>query len=597
MYKKIIFLSLLMFTNALSFGQRYKYKNLADYEIMQEYFMKELFQTFKAGYEYDYPEISEEFIRTSFEKTFDFCSRCFPGNYGNKSEANQNVYGIDFKSYASSGNFFYSNYSDWIQNFIDGNDYTEEFFLKNNRSYLKEAGIKKKKEQMAVYADLLAKRKELGQKLAEYYSNLMYRESLTREFMNTYPLLFTRGVAGDETVAFIKKTISPLLKTEDKALLSPEFLDNELYPNEIAAFKKSLKEKNWVFFRSGQTTIDGLNDLFIGFKNEMSKRADQLCEYFGLGYSQKSKYNMDWSAIKARVIAYWWEDLTNEFTLNNFLAVCEKELPSKSDFLEDDRIVYRLKDLIKNYLVALNYYGGGYDAYETDDLYKNIAENHYGTTLQEYEEIKEAQRKARNEKLKAQGGPVIGQSYYKVNARNQFEYINFFWDLTLKREVNHSDYWGSYKKIGNNKYEITLTDERTGITLPSFNYTVSADGKKLYLGGDSVPYIIDTEETSETGCLFNKDGKHEGGYWKTSNGNESFEYNWYSAVWNSTISGGISASGDLYRINDRKFAFVIDETSWGGKVENNCVVITTSADCNTIYYGVGKKPMYYSKTP
>ncbi|MGB2435648.1 MAG: hypothetical protein ACPIB5_05990, partial [Flavobacteriaceae bacterium] len=579
-------------------------KNLADYEIMQEYFMKELFQTFKAGYEYDdYPEISEEFIRTSFEKTLDFCG-CFPGSRYYEGEADQNVYGIDFKSYASSGNFFYSGYRYWIENFIDGNDYTEEFFLKKNRSYLREAGIKKKKEQMAVYADLLAKRQELGQKLAEYYSNLAYEESLNREFMNTYPLLFTRryyAQRGDETIAFIKKTISPLLKAEDKALLGPEYLDNELSPNDIAAFKKSLKEKNLVFFRSGQTKRDGLNDVFIGFNNKMSKRAEQLAEYFGLENSRFG--NMNWRyAIKPRVIAYWWEDLTNEFTLNNFLAWCGKELPSKSAFEEDNDL---LKDLVSRYMNILVYdVGGKYTSYDRannmypkDYLYKNIVENHYGTTFEELEAIKEAKAKARKERLRAEVGPVIGNSYYKVNARNQFEYISFFWDFQLKRDVNHSDYWGSYKKIGNNKYEITLTDERTGITLPSLNFTVSADGKKLYLGGDSVPYII--EETSKTGCLFNKPGKHEEVYWKTSNGNESFEYNRYSekAVWNSTISGGISATGSLYRINDRKVAFVIHYTSWGGKVENNLVVITTSADCNTIYYGVGKKPMYYSKTP
>ena len=133
-------------------------------------------------------------------------------------------------------------------------------------------------------------------------------------------------------------------------------------------------------------------------------------------------------------------------------------------------------------------------------------------------------------------------------------------------------------------------DDSITQNLQQLPFVFWSDGKKLYFGNDKVPYKL--YDDNEKNCLTDiKDEKGDrGGFWLSADEQESFS-TISSNVWKSKITGGIEGKGSLYKISNNKYAFVVYETSWGGKLENNLVIITTSDNCNTIYYGKGKKRM------
>jgi hypothetical protein len=155
--------------------------------------------------------------------------------------------------------------------------------------------------------------------------------------------------------------------------------------------------------------------------------------------------------------------------------------------------------------------------------------------------------------------------------------------LGIKRTLNQSQYWGDYEKKSGNIYRVTFMDGKTGIKLPEFEARLNSDKTKLYIGNDKVPYIL--RGSKGINCLKKKSSK-----WYSADGSESFS-TISGAKWESKITGGISASGRLYKISSTKYVFVIINNSWGGKIDNDLVIIRTDNNCNTIYYGSGRKKM------
>jgi hypothetical protein len=224
-----------------------------------------------------------------------------------------------------------------------------------------------------------------------------------------------------------------------------------------------------------------------------------------------------------------------------------------------------------------------------DILFDNILNNHYGIENDDFNKIKKEQSANKEKELDVKGGILRGRRYFKVNNQGRFDKL-YFWSssLYLERTINQSEYYGTFEKKNGNIFKLILTDEKTGIKLPEFEARVSSDGKKLYLGEDKIPYKF--VDPNEANCLNGK----EAGFWRSSDGKESFS-TILRPTWKSSITGGIKATGSLYKVSANKYAFVVSETSWNGKLENNVVIITTDNNCDTIYYGKGKKKMVYSK--
>ena len=160
--------------------------------------------------------------------------------------------------------------------------------------------------------------------------------------------------------------------------------------------------------------------------------------------------------------------------------------------------------------------------------------------------------------------------------------------MHITRKLNQSRYGGDYEKKSGNVYRVTLYDTKTWIELPEFEARLSSDKTKLYIGNDKVPYIL--EGSNGVNCLKQK-AKVEYALW--SNADERFSINGYDIEWSSKITGGISATGSVYKISSSKYAFIIDRNSWGGKIDNNLVIIRTENNCNAIYYGSGRKKMTF----
>lgn len=611
--KKILFiLSICLF---LSVGNLFaqSIQEIVKNPITKEYFLKPLKQEIKQEHPYIGPEFTEQNIQDASRRAYKDCKECFEvktfgyySEFGYRSEvfedeikqqkslAANNFFNIDFKEFISEGNFILQSYpSDFIGTYGDEPRMKDfKTFKSYHSSKLKEAQVKNKADQEVLYNKLLKKREELGKKLVQFYSEYDYKILLLKAFGERYSELYNTSYASypsDEMKTLVVEKISPNFNLIDNILIYPEFTSKKNTDAENEELKKMLLDSGFVEITEWQKpSSDGYTFIFPKINDDLKKRAETLIKYFDLGNTDKAK----WHLTRHRILELWYGNLTNAFTLNNFLTVCGSNVPSREDFIIDYE---PLEDIVEEYLDVLNGRVGGNFKYDKEIkkypkyiLFKNILNNHYGIQNDEFEKIKKEQSANEEKELAAKGGIVRGRRYFKVNNQGKFDELWFYSSsLDLERTINQSKYYGTFKKESVNVFKITLTDKKTGIKLPEFEGRVSSDGKKLYLGEDKVPYKY--EDPYEVNCLREKSGT-----WYSIDNKESFS-TIGSTTWESSITGGISANGSLYKISANKYAFVIYETSWGGKLDNDLVIISTDSNCNTIYYGKGKKKMVYVK--
>jgi len=590
--KKILFISSICFYIGAGnlFGQ--SVREIFENPITKEYFLEPLREEVKKESPYTEPEFTEENIQEALRRAYKDCNKCFDVKAGSyysaidieqqKSLAANNSFNIDFKEFISVGDFILYEYA---RDFIYNEPRIKDFktFKYYHSSILKEAGFKKKADQEALYNKLLKNREELGKKLVQFYGNYDYIIQLLKAFGEKYPELYKKSdYPSDEMKTLVVEKISPNFNLIDNILMYPEFTSKKNTEAENEELKKMLLDSGLVEITEWGKTSNGFTYLFPTINDNLEERAETLNRYFDLRNTRKAK----WGHTNYRLLELWYENLGNAFTLENFLTVCGSNVPSKEDFMIDDK---PLKDIITIYCEQLSFRSGAnFDRYD-DILFDNIMNNHYGIQNDEFKKNKKEQKANKEKELDAKGGILRGRTYFKINNQGQFDKL-YFWSTSLyiERTINQSEYYGSFEKESGNIFKLILTDEKTGIKLPEFEARVSSDGKKLYLGEDKVPYKF--EDPDESNCLYEKDD----GFWRSSDGNESFS-TIGSATWSSSITGGIKGAGSLYKVSANKYAFVIYKTSWNGKLENNLVIITTDNSCDTIYYGKGQKKMIYSK--
>ena len=592
----ILFIALSLFSGSSLFSQKS--------DIMREYFMKPLIEEIKAELPYTKPKITDELIFKSLVRAVNDCEDCFKilGAYhsevsinSQKSKSENNPYQINFADYISVGGYYPERY---ISNFIRSRSYGDEFdpsikdfkiFKKTESARLKEAGIKKKDAQEIVYNKLIDKRKQLGALLAKIYVKYDYKVNLSNSIKERYPELYkgTQYNMNKEQAKLLEEKISPNFNSLDNMLIFQRYTTkvNSAEENEMVK-EKIIKDSLVEIIEHGGQRSDGWTFIFPKLNEKHFKdRVETLKRYFPfLNRFRKA----DWPFAKDRILKLWYGDLETAFALENFLEVCGTNVPSKEAFLEDEK---KLKSLMEEYRNVL-YNKTGLFVKEFEPLFDNIVNNYYGIQKENLKEIRKQQANLVKKELSEKGGLLRSKRYFKINKQGKFDVYYFSPSLSLTRDINQSEYGGSYEKTSNNTYKIVLQDKKTGIKLPEFEARVSSDGKKLYLGEDKVPYKYD--DPDESYCLFEKQEPIDAGFWRSSDGNESFT-TIGGATWSSSITGGITGSGYLYKVSANKYAFVIFDTSWNGKLENNLVIITTANNCNTIYYGKGKKKMVYSK--
>ncbi len=568
-------------------------------DIANEYFMKPLIEEIKAESPYTKPEITDELIFKSLQRAASDCETCFKilrvGYHSElmvnrqKSKAENNPYKINFADYISVGDYSLKDY--YIDRFIGeyGNDPNTHDF-KSFKSYestrLKEAGIKKKAEQEIVYTKLIEKRKQLGTLLAKFYPDYDYKVTIYNTLKKRYPELY-KGTKYDmvkEQKKLLKEKISPNFNSLDNILIPKKsiFVSENLTAKENTAeenekLKEELIKKGLVEIKEWQKpNSDGFTFFFPKTSEKLEERVEALKGYFPF---LKLYRQVAWS-YKDQILKFWYGDLSNEFGLENFLKVCGSKVPSKAELLQDQK---KLQDLIEDYCSLLRNTIGLRVA-SNRPLFNNIVNNHYGIKDEDLKAARKQQSALLEKEQSKKGGLLRGNRYFKINEQGKFDVYYFSSSLWLTREINQSEYGGSFLKNSGNTYTIELKDKKTGIKLPAFKARLSSDGKKLYIGEDKIPYKLD--DPNKTICLYDNESR----FWRSSDGTESFTTRGRSE-WKSTITGGIKAQGSLYKISSNKYAFVVYETSWGGKLDNNLIIITTSNDCNTIYYGKGKKKM------
>ena len=588
----ILFTALSLFSSVNLFAQKS--------DITQEYFVLPLLKEIRAEFPYVKPEINEELVNKSLVRSRDDCSNCFYDKYESKDPRNK--YKINFKDYISVDNYSLAagGYDNNYAFLFIGSRRTGEFnphfkdfesFRKQEKSRLKEAGIKKKAEQEIVFNKLISKRQELGTLLAKYYHDYDYEVQFRKTLKNRYPELFSSSsYPSEKQEKLLLEKISPYFNSLDNLLISPRYSSKKNTVEENEVLKNKLIEEGLVEITEwAAKSSDGYTFIFPKFNNKLSDRSRTLREYFNLTQRFKAR----WSFAKQRLLNLWYGNLGNAFALENFLEVCGTNVPSKEDFIKDEN---KLKDLIKEYISVLNGRVGanikGYDKtlkkYTKEILFHNVVNNHYGIQDGNLAQIRKQQADLLEKEQSEKGGILRRKDYYKVTKQGKFDLLSFGSNLSLTRKINQSDYFGSYEEKSNNIYKIALIDDKTDIKIPVSEARVSSDGKKLYLRGDKVPYKL--YDSKEANCLKDKDG-----IWRSIDGKESFS-TYSTPKWKSSITGGINTKGSLYKISSNKYAYVVYNTSWRGKLDNTLVIITTAADnCNTIYYGVGKKKMVLLK--
>lgn len=589
--KKISICIIIVIIGTIKLAAQRSYKRIVGNPITQEYFFTPLKEEFKAKYPKE-PKNSEPDLVKAFKRTIDDCPNCFPSSINSeckKCDSENNTYKIDFKYYATANNYFFDGYRDLIFDYIENGRWDYEEFVSQYKYYLRKAGIKKKDDIRKTFDELVKKRDELGEKISDIYSNFEYKIRLWEAFGKEYELLYSSNYKAMKDLVLNK--ISPNFNALDNILVYPKLVSKTNTPEENEALKKELLEKGWVKIEEQRKTSDGFTLIVPEVTKGLKSRARQINNYFGT-----RDFNHHWDQ-NARVYRLWYGSLETKFALENFLAVCGDNVPSKEAFLENED---KLKELIEGYTEDVLRDRVGKDiVYDFDEelkkrpkeiLFDNIVNNHYGIGNADIKKIRKEQNDIKEAEESEKGGALRGNTYYKITSQGYFERIQFTYSLKVDRKVNQSQYWGDYEKINGNTFKVRLKDAKTGIELPEFEAKLSSDGKKLYFGNDKIPYKL--YDNNESNCLKDiKDSEGDrGGFWLSSDKQESFS-TISSNTWKSKITGGIEANGSLYKISNNKYAFVIHKNSWGGKIDNNLVIITTSDNCNTIYYGKGKKKM------
>ena len=562
--------------------------------ITKEYFLEPLREEVKKESPYTEPEFTEKNIQEALRRAYKDCNECFDvkgGSYYSaidierqKSLAANNSFNIDFKEFISVGDFRLYEYARDFIGTYGGEPRSKDFktFKSYHSSILKEAGVKKKTDQENLYNNLLKKREELGKKLVQLYGNYDYKMQLLKAFGEKYPELYkTSYYPSPESKKLIIEKIAPHFNPLDNLLFYPEYTAKENTEAENEELKKMLLDTGWVeVVEWSEPSSDGFTFIFPKLNDALEKRTNVLNKYFRLENTRRARYYF----AKRRILELWYGNLGNEFALQNFLTVCGDNVPSKEDFLANGD---EFKDLIELYVDELlngPRLKGNFTYSDQTFLFQNVVSNHYGIQSDDLKNVRKQQSILKEKEESEKGGLLRSKIFYKINSQGKFERLHFLSNLSLGRSVNQSEYWGKYEKKSGNIYKMTLKDLKTGIQLPEFEGRLSSDQKKLYLGEDKVPYIL--SGSNDPNCLEDKKD-----IWYSADGKESFSTAYGGATWKSSITGGISANGSLYKISNSKYAFVIYENSWGGKLENNLVTITISDNCNTIYYGKGKKKM------
>jgi len=471
-------------------------------------------------------------------------------------------------------------------------------FKKFYKIDFKDAGIKKKSEQEEFFVTLKKNVFELSKKIITKQILINYERDVLTAFIRKYKALYntaTRYYRDDEVRKELKakreklliEKFKPNLDAIDNILIPAKYSVKSNTPDENEALKKLLLDKGIVYIdKDVKTNTDGFTFIFPKFKVKNGRdlgasREYALRKYFG--FKEEDHYNRK---IKTRISKLWCGNLDNEFALDNFLKFCGDNVPSKEAFLSEQDSEGDLKALIEIYAKKIP---GKFYTYDTKkNLLNNIIVNHYGINIEDINDIRNELSAKKEKEESEKGGFLRNKTFYKINSQGKFDYIDFESSLHITRKLNQSRYGGDYEKKSGNVYRVTLYDTKTWIELPEFEARLSSDKTKLYIGNDKVPYIL--EGSNGVNCLKQK-AKVEYALW--SNADERFSINGYDIEWSSKITGGISATGSVYKISSSKYAFIIDRNSWGGKIDNNLVIIRTENNCNAIYYGSGRKKMTF----
>ena len=592
----ILFIALSLLSVANLFAQKSN--------ITAEYFMKPLIEEIKAEFPYKKPKITDGLISKSLVRAVNDCKNCFEVLDGTsvtearvnsqKSKSKNNPYQINFADYISVDGYYQKSY---IYNFIRSRSYGDEFdpsikdfksFKKYESSRLKEAGFKKKAAKEIIYNKLIEKRKQLGTLLAEFYAEYDYKVNLYNSIKKRYSELYkgTKYNMVKEQSELLKEKISLNFNSLDNILIHPSLTSKVNTAEENEMLKEKLIKDGLVkIIKDGKQRSDGWTYIFPKPNEKYFKdRVETLKKYFPVLDRVKGSRG-DWRFAKGRILELWYGNLETAFALENFLEVCGTNVPSKEEFLQDEK---KLKKLTEEYRNVLYNIAGMYKA-SFEPLFDNIVSNHYGIQKDDLKDIRKQQSDLAKKELSEKGGLLKGKRYFKINKQGKFDVYYFTPSLSFYRDINQSEYSGSYEKTSNNIYKIAMQDEKTGIQLPEFEARLSSDRKKLYLGEDKIPYKL--ENLDEPNHLL---AKEEIRLWKASDGIESFSTE-DGGTWESSITGGIQAYGSLYKISSNMYAYVIYDTSWGAKLNNNLVIITTSDNWNSIYYGKGRKKMILVK--
>ena len=544
----ILFTALSLFSSVNLFSQK---SNLT-----QEYFLTPLKEEFKKQFPQK-PKSSEPDLVKVFKRAEDGCWKCFPSSSNSecqKCDSENNPYNIDFKYYATANNYYFDDYRIRILDYIEKGSWDYGMFFSIYKSYLRKAGIKKKDDIRKTFDELVIKRDELGSKLSDFYNDFDYNNKRKIAFRKKYRLLYLGDY--DRLKELVLSKISPNFNALDNILVYPKLTSKTNTPEENEALKKELLEKGWIKIEEQQKTSDGYTLIVPEMTKGVITRAREINKYFGI-----KNFNHDWEQ-KSRLFKLWYGNLGTKFALENFLAVCGNNVPSKEAYLEDEE---KLKKLIEDYIDFLRPRVGssithGYDdelkKYPKELLFNNIVNNHYNIGNADIKKIRKERADFKEAEESKKGGALRGNTYYKVNSQGYFELIDFHYSLKVIRTVNQSDYLGNYEKTNGNSYKVSLQDVKTDIELPEFEAKLSSDGKKLYFGNDKIPYKL--YDVNESNCLRDF-ADYEGGFWLSLDKQESFSTIGPS-TWKSKITGGIEAGGKLYKISNNKYAFFVHRT-------------------------------------
>ena len=567
MQKLYLFTIILVFKSSVlnaQYGRNWIDKGIED-PFTKEYFVKPLIDELKKTFPYSEPEIIKEIedILSNKRLLSFFSSRAEYKKIKDK--------------YFKVGNYIYYPDNSIASDMKNGVFKDFKSFKKSENYELKRYGIKKKPEQEKVYMTIKKNLTNLANQVNIYLSEKDYNSDLLDKFIRKYNAYYNkdqsyRAKISEELEKLLIEKISPNLNAIDNILILPKYKvkNNTLDDNE--ALKKLLLDKGLVELNTLFTTYtDGYKSIYPKYSQKLDRRWRDLRSYFDYEEERESDF-------KTRIFKLWYGNLDNEFALENFLKVCGDNVPNKEAFLSEEDTEDELKDVIDIYVRIT-------PATKKDKnlLFNNIIINHYGIKIEDLKDIRnELSAKKEKEEIE-KGGFLRDKIFYKINSEGKFDYIHFKSYLGINRTLNQSQYWGDYEKKNGNIYRVTFMDGKTGVKLPEFEARLSSDKTKLYIGNDKVPYIL--RDSKGKNCLKQKNTK-----WYSSDGSESFSTRSW-AKWESKITGGISAKGLLYKISNTKYAFIISNNSWGGKIDNNLVIIRTDNNCNTIYYGSGRKKM------